>query len=31
MYIYKLTVEAIRERFMEPPLHDKFEEYIAAY
>lgn len=31
MYIYKLTVEATRERFMEPPLHDRFEEYFAAY
>lgn len=31
MIIYKFTVEAVRERFMEPPLHDKFEEYFAAY
>ena len=31
MYIYKLTVEATRERFMEPPLRDTSEHYIAAY
>ena len=31
MIIYKFTVEAERERFMEKPLHDKFEEYFAAY
>lgn len=29
--IFKFMVEATRERFMEPPLHDKWEEYIAAY
>ena len=31
MTIYKFTIEAVRERFMEHPLHDKFEEYFAAY
>ena len=31
MYIYKFTVEATRERFMEPALHDTSEHYIAAY
>ena len=31
MTIYKLTVKAVRERFMEPPLHDTSEHYIAAY
>lgn len=31
MYIYKFTVEATRERFMESPLHDTSEHYIAAY
>lgn len=31
MTIYKLTVEAVRERFMEKPLYDKFDEYFAAY
>lgn len=31
MYIYHFTVEAVRERFMEPPLHDTSEHYIAAY
>lgn len=27
---YKFTVEAERERFMEPTLHDKFEEIVLA-
>lgn len=31
MTIYKLTVKATRERFMEAPLHDTSEHYIAAY
>lgn len=31
MYIYKFIVEATRERFMERPLHDTSEHYIAAY
>lgn len=31
MYIYKFTVKATRERFMEPALHDTSEHYIAAY
>lgn len=31
MYIYKFTVEAVRERFMESPLRDTSEHYIAAY
>lgn len=31
MSIYKFTVEATRDRFMEPPLRDKFDDYIAAY
>lgn len=31
MYVYKFTVDAVRERFMEPPLHDTSEHYIAAY
>ena len=31
MYIYKFTVEAERERFMERTLHDTSEHYIAAY
>lgn len=31
MYIYKFIVEAERERFMEPPLRDTSEHYIAAY
>lgn len=31
MYVYKFTVEAERERFMERPLHDTSEHYIAAY
>ena len=31
MMIYKFTVEAMRERFMERPLHDVSEHYIAAY
>lgn len=30
MGIYKFTVEATRERFMEPPLHKVHEHYIAA-
>ena len=30
MYIYKFTVTATRERFMEPPLHDVSEHYVAA-
>lgn len=31
MVIYKFTVDAERERFMEPVLHDTSEHYIAAY
>jgi len=31
MYVYKFTVEATRERFMEPPLRDTSDHYIAAY
>ena len=31
MYVYKFTIKATRERFMEPPLHDTSEHYIAAY
>ena len=31
MYIYKFTVKATRDRFMEPPLRDTSEHYIAAY
>lgn len=31
MYVYKFTVEATRERFMEPPLHDVSDHYVAAY
>ena len=31
MYIYKFTIDATRERFMEPPLRDTSEHYIAAY
>ena len=31
MYVWKFKVTATRERFMEPPLHDTWEEYIAAY
>ena len=31
MVVYKLTVTATRDRFMERPLHDTSEHYIAAY
>ena len=31
MYIYKFVVEAVRERFMESPLHDTSEYYIIAH
>ena len=31
MTVYKFTVEAERERFMEPPLRDTSDHYIAAY
>lgn len=31
MYIWKFTVTATRERFMESPLHDTSERYVAAY
>lgn len=31
MYIYHFTIKATLERFMEPPLHDTHERYIAAY
>ena len=30
MYTYKFIVEAERERFMEPPLRETSERYIAA-
>lgn len=31
MLVYKITVTAERERFMEGPLKDTSEHYIAAY
>lgn len=31
MYVWKFTIQATRERFMEPPLHDTSERYVAAY
>lgn len=31
MLAYKITVTAVRERFMEAPLKDISEHYIAAY
>ncbi len=31
MVVYKFTVDATRERFMEPPLHDVSEHYVIAY
>lgn len=29
--VYVFKVEAVRERFMEPPIHATSEHYIAAY
>ena len=30
MKVYIFTVTAVRKRFMEPPLRETFEDYIAA-